>query len=98
MRGEFLIGIDPHAAVVMSAAFLGVEEADVSAEQIAQVMCETANMICGAALSRMEAEDHMRLETPTLTDAAAAFASGSYVQEFLVTPDGNLSTGVRIAG
>ena len=39
----------------------------------------------------------MRLETPALADAAAAFAAGGFVQEFFVTPDGNISTGVRIA-
>lgn len=97
MRGEFLIGIDPRVAVVLASSFLGVEESDVSPAEVVQVMCETANMICGAALSRIEAEDHMRLETPALADAAAAFATGSYLQEFLVTPDGNISAGVRIA-
>jgi CheY-specific phosphatase CheX len=96
VRGEFLIGFDPHVAAVLSAAFLGVGECDVSTDEIAQVMCETANMICGAALSRIEAEDHMRLETPALADAAAAFATGAYLQEFFVTPDGNISTGVRL--
>jgi CheY-specific phosphatase CheX len=97
VRGEFLIGIDPHAAAVLSAAFLGLDESDVSEAEVGQVMCETANMICGAALSRMEAEDHMHLETPALTDAASAFAAGGFLQEFFVTPDGNISTGVRIA-
>jgi len=97
VRGEFLIAIDPHAAAVLSAAFLGLDKSDVSAAEIGQVMCETANMICGAALSRIEAEDHMRLETPSLTDAASAFARGGYVQEFFVTPDGNIATGVRLS-
>jgi CheY-specific phosphatase CheX len=97
VRGEFVVAIDPHVAVVLASAFLGVDEGDVSEAEVAEVMCETANMICGAALSRIEAEDHMRLETPALTDAAAAFAAGGFLQEFFVTPDGNISTGVRIA-
>jgi CheY-specific phosphatase CheX len=97
VRGEFLIGIDAHAAAVLASAFLGVDEGDVSEAEVAQVMCETANMICGAALSRIESEDHLLLETPALVDAAAAFATGSFLQEFFVTPDGNISTGVRIA-
>ncbi|MGA3026508.1 MAG: chemotaxis protein CheX [Bryobacteraceae bacterium] len=97
VRGEFLIGIDPHAAAVLASAFLGVDEGDVPEAEVAQVMCETANMICGAALSRIEAEDHMRLETPALADAAAEFDKGGFLQEFFVTPDGNISTGVRIA-
>jgi CheY-specific phosphatase CheX len=95
VRGEFLVGVDRHVALVLAAAFLGVDEADVSEAEVAQVMCETANMICGAALSRIEAEDHMHLETPTLTAAAAAFATGTYLQEFFITPDGNIVTGVR---
>jgi len=97
VRGEFLIGIDPHAAAALASAFLGVDEGAVSEEEVAQVMCETANMICGAALSRIEAEDHMRLETPALADAAAEFATGGFLQESFVTPDGNICTGVRIA-
>jgi hypothetical protein len=39
----------------------------------------------------------MRLETPALADAAAEFDKGGFLQEFFVTPDGNISTGVRIA-
>jgi CheY-specific phosphatase CheX len=98
VRGEFLIGIDRHVADMLASAFLGLDEGDVSEAEVAQVMCETANMICGAALSRIEAEDHMRLDTPALADAATAFATGGYQQEFFVTPDGNISTGVRLAG
>jgi CheY-specific phosphatase CheX len=97
VRGELLIGVDRHAAAALASAFLGVDEGGVSDDEVAQVMCETANMICGAALSRIAAEDHMRLEPPALADAAAAFATGGFLQEFFVTPDGNISTGVRIA-
>jgi CheY-specific phosphatase CheX len=96
VRGEFLIGIDPHVAAVLASAFLGVDESDVAEAEIAQVMCETANMICGAALSRLESEDHMRLDMPELADAAAQFATGSFLQEFFVTPNGNICTGVRV--
>src|SRR5208283_6215883 len=96
VRGEFLVAVDPHVAAVMASAFLGLDESEVSPEQIGQVMCETANMICGAALSRIEADDHMRLDTPTLADTASAFASGTFLQEFFITPDGNIATGVRL--
>ncbi len=98
VRGDFLIGFDGHLAAVLAAAFLGLDESEVSAEEIGQVMCESANMICGAALSRMKAEDHMRLEMPVLIDAGSAFATGAYLQEFFITPDGNISTGVRLTG
>jgi CheY-specific phosphatase CheX len=96
VRGEFLVAVDPHVASVLASAFLGLDESEVSPGEIGQVMCETANMICGAALSRIEAEDHMRLETPMLADTATAFASGTFLQEFFITPDGNIATGVRL--
>ena len=96
MRGEFLIGVDPRVAVVLAAGFLGLDEAEVSSEETEQVLRETANMICGAALSRIEAEDHMRLETPQLVEAAVAVTAEGYLREFFVTPDGNIVTGVRL--
>ncbi|HTP85848.1 MAG TPA: chemotaxis protein CheX [Bryobacteraceae bacterium] len=96
MRGEFLIGFDPRVAGVLASGFLGADEADVSPAEVEQVLCETANMICGAALSHIEAEDHMRLGTPGPADAASGFASGGWLQEFFVTPDGNIVTGVRL--
>jgi CheY-specific phosphatase CheX len=94
LRGEFRIGFEPHLARALAAAFLGIDESEVADEEVNQVICETANMICGAALSRIESDEHMRLEMPALTDNTAECAE--FLQACFVTPEGAICTGVRI--
>jgi len=94
LRGEFRIGFEPHLARALAAAFLGVDDNEIAEEEVHQVICETANMICGAALSRIESDEHMRLETPALADAESC--REGFVQACFTTPEGNLCTGVRL--
>jgi len=94
LRGEFRVAFEPHLARALAAAFLGTDESEVAEEEVNQVMCETANMICGAALSRIESDEHMRLEMPALADNTAECAE--FLQACFVTPEGALCTGVRL--
>ena len=94
LRGEFRIAFEPHLARALAAAFLGLDEGEVAEEEVNQVLCETANMICGAALSRIESDEHMRLDMPALVDDAADCPG--FLQACFVTPEGVLCTGVRI--
>ena len=94
LRGEFRIAFEPRLARTLAAAFLGMDESEVAEEEVKQVMCETANMICGAALSRIESDEHMRLEMPTLVENTAECAD--FLQAWFITPEGVLCTGVRI--
>jgi len=95
LRGEFRIGFAERLARALTAAFLGTDENDVTETEVDQVIRETANMICGAALSRIEADEDMRLETPALTGASAE-EPGGFLHACFVTPDGSICTGVRI--
>ena len=54
------------AARSITADFLGAEDIEVSDEQVGEVICELANIICGSALSRIESDYHFRLASPVL--------------------------------
>ena len=59
--GSLDLSVALTAARSISADFLGVDQQEVSERQIADVVCELANMICGAVLSRVElATFHLR--------------------------------------
>jgi len=94
LRGEFRIGFESHLARALAAGFLGLDESEVAEEEVNQVICETANMICGAALSRIESDEHMRLEMPALAENNEECAG--FLQACFLTPEGAMCTGVRI--
>ena len=67
-RGELMLRISAGAARTMAADFLGLEE-DARDEQVHEVVRELANMICGDALSHVEA-GALRLGVPRIVPAA----------------------------
>jgi CheY-specific phosphatase CheX len=54
---------------MVGSGFLGKEEEEISDEQTGEVVCELANMFCGSALSRLEAQTTFRLSHPELVAA-----------------------------
>jgi CheY-specific phosphatase CheX len=62
----------------IAADFLGDDEAALSERQVEEVVCELANMICGAVLSRVESRAAFSLGSPQIQPAAdsATAASG----------------------
>jgi CheY-specific phosphatase CheX len=54
------------AARQVAADFLGADEAAVPDQQVADVVCELANMICGSVLSRVESAGTFRLSAPRI--------------------------------
>jgi len=74
--GALTIGISLPAAHTLAANFLAVDGEDgLTDAQVGGVICELANMICGALLSRVESEEHFRLSSPELLPADAAPAA-----------------------
>ena len=67
--GEFRLTIPMKPARMIGSCFLGKEEAEISDEQTGEVVCELANMFCGSALSRLEAETTFHLSHPELVPA-----------------------------
>ena len=58
----------PESVLPVSAElkFLGEEPGTLSPEQIGSVVCELANMICGAVLTRVHADNMFELTSPRL--------------------------------
>ncbi|HLX42514.1 MAG TPA: chemotaxis protein CheX [Bryobacteraceae bacterium] len=91
--GELLLMLSPGLAVVFSASFLGIDEAEVTREAAGQVCCELSNMICGAILSRVHPDSLVALDAPELT--AADFENRGRVHRGLhqcfAIPEGTLA-------
>jgi CheY-specific phosphatase CheX len=68
--GGFHLTMDIAAARSAAADFLGEDPDDLSAEQLNEVVCELANMICGSVLSRIESSATFRLFKPRIAVAS----------------------------
>ena len=64
--GSFRLVLDQTAARSAAADFLGEDPAELSEEQMNEVVCELANMICGSVLSRIESRATFRLSKPAI--------------------------------
>jgi CheY-specific phosphatase CheX len=64
--GSFRLLLDPTAARSAAADFLGEDPAELSDDQLNEVVCELANMICGSVLSRIESSATFRLSKPVI--------------------------------
>lgn len=69
LSGEFRLSVPVKLARTVGSGFLGTEETEISDSQAAEVVCELANMFCGSALSRLEADTIFRLSHPELAPA-----------------------------
>lgn len=67
--GAFTVMVSPEAARSLTAAFLALDEDDVTPERAAEVVCELANMLCGSALGRLEPEKRFVLGHPEAVPA-----------------------------
>ena len=67
--GVFEVGVSVPAARGLAANFLGAEEPEVSGKQVADVVCELANVLCGSVLSRFRTASVFDLSPPDLTPA-----------------------------
>ena len=64
--GSFRLVLDQAAARSAAADFLGEDPAELSDEQMNEVVCELSNMICGSVLSRIESTATFRLSKPAI--------------------------------
>ena len=62
--GSFGISASQAAGKLIASNFLGQETAEVSLEQMEEVLCELSNMICGSFLSRYRPADLFDLSHP----------------------------------
>ena len=79
--GALTIGVSQPAAHNLATNFLAAEEdGGLTDAQVGGVVCELANMICGALLSRVPGEEHFRLANPELVPAVPPPAACQYRQ------------------
>jgi hypothetical protein len=79
-RGRIEVRVDVPAAGRLTASFLGREdERTVTAPESELVLLELANMLCGAALSRIHPQSHFRLEAPRLGRPEESVEPGTWL-------------------
>jgi CheY-specific phosphatase CheX len=64
--GSLKLAISRGSARSIAADFLGEDEAGLTEQQVGEVVCELANMICGAMLSRVESATLFRISAPRI--------------------------------
>jgi len=64
--GHLILSVSTHAARSIAADFLAEEEPVLSEQQVGEVVCELANIICGSVLTRVESRTLFRLGSPSL--------------------------------
>jgi hypothetical protein len=64
--GGFRVRVPLKLARVVGAGFLGREEMEISGSQAGDVVCELANMMCGAVLSRLQSDATFQIGHPGL--------------------------------
>lgn len=65
--GSLDVAIAQSAARGIAGDFLGMGREEVTDQQVGEVVCELANIICGGVLSRVESTATFRLGMPVLT-------------------------------
>jgi CheY-specific phosphatase CheX len=64
--GHLILSVSQQAARSIAADFLAEEEPVLSEQQVGEVVCELANIICGSVLTRVESRSLFRLGSPRL--------------------------------
>jgi hypothetical protein len=91
--GDFELTLSPGVARQFACSFLGVDEPDLPSTAASEVACELANMICGAALSRVHPDSIVKLSAPRLSGPESPLAGAHQCFE---TPEGLLSVTLRV--
>lgn len=75
--GAMTLSVSQLAARSLAANFLATEQDDPLPDgQLAGIVCELANMICGSLLSHVKTEEHFLLSSPEAVPADATLLDG----------------------
>ena len=90
--GTVAVRVSRPSARVLAASFLGESEESLSDAQIAQVVCELANILCGSIVTRIEPEGCFDLGTPRLVgEEDPDFATNAAMQQTFAIDRGTLT-------
>lgn len=74
-EGRLAVVLEPLSVHRLAAAFLGMDEGETTEGQAADVLCELANMICGASLSRLNPDSRIVIESPKVVPVSEVSAA-----------------------
>jgi len=94
--GLFQMRLASGAAQCIAADFLGEDAASLTERQSADVALELANMICGAALSRLERSACFRLDSPRIVSAGGLAEDAKATRFTVETGTGPLTAAIRL--
>lgn len=93
--GEFsgILGvcISEASARGLAASFLGESEESITETQVAQVVCELANMLCGWIVSKPESQGYFVLDSPELIDSSDDRLGAPALRRSFALESGSLS-------
>jgi hypothetical protein len=94
--GAFEVDATPSACQTLAASFLGLDEVEVSQEQVDQVLAEFANMACGSALSSLGRVQYFHLN-PSETSQMESFSpTVEGIRRAFVLENGTLGVCLRV--
>jgi len=94
--GDFEVDADPEVARSLAAGFLGIDDGEVTAGQIDEVMAEFCNMACGSALSSLGCVEYFNLEAPQTSHPAEFAPAIDGVRRAFLLDRGTLAVCLRV--
>ena len=96
--GAVGLSVDRSAAETYTANFLGAPDVETQAEDVAAVVGEFANILCGATLAQLRPDGAFLIATPTVCSGEAAVrrVEEMNVRRSFELPEGSLTVGVSI--
>ncbi|MCS7044259.1 MAG: chemotaxis protein CheX [Bryobacteraceae bacterium] len=80
LRGELRVALSGGAPRRLAAAFLGIDEEEVRAQDELLMAAELANMLCGATMSRLEPQGRLRIAAPEASHGRCGCTERSWVR------------------
>ena len=97
--GTVGVRISQASARCLAASFLGESECSLTDAQVAQVVCELTNMLCGRIVSKMASQQCFDLGSPELHDAQVVVTDDALqVQQSFAIELGTLTVSLRSSG
>lgn len=94
--GRMTLELTDSSARTIAADFLGEDEADLADDRVQEVVCELANMICGAVLSRLDSSEDFHLGTPQVLSSEATGACSRGVSHGVDIGGGTLKVAMEM--
>jgi hypothetical protein len=94
--GDFEVDANPEVARSLAAGFLGIDESEVTAGQIDEVMAEFCNMTCGSALSSLGCVEYFNLGAPEISHPAEFAPAINGVRRAFLLDRGTLAVCLRV--